>query len=293
MSLNKNELKQIEGAIIKLLREEVGPIIKSQSGKYLTETYDDKANQVDLVTKSDKNIEFIIKDKLKELYPTFHFVGEEEYIPGETEIPMEPTFVVDPIDGTTNFIHGFPYSCCSIGLAVDGKSVVGCVFNPHLDQLYHASKGNGAFVNDEPIRTAKRPLTLQKSVVGLEGGADRADSPGSNFDIKMSTYKNLLSDKGGFIHGFRSLGSAALNICYTATGIFDAYWEGGCWAWDVCAGWCILEESGGSMIGGNKGQWDIGIDHRVYFAIRGGCTPEEQHKFAEDFWNQTTGDLKY
>ena len=293
MALTQQELKSIENNIVKLLKEQVGPIIKQQSGQYLTQSYDDKANQVDLVTKSDKNIEFIIKGKLNELYPTFLFVGEEEYVPGETKISNEPTFVVDPIDGTTNFIHGFPYSCCSIGLAENGKPVMGAIFNPHLNQLFHASKGNGAFVNDEPITVAKRPLSLQKSVIGLEGGADRADSPGSNFDIKMSTYKNLLSDKGGFIHGFRSLGSAAMNICYTALGIFDGYWEGGCWAWDVCAGWCIIEECGGRIIGGNKNDWDIGIDRRVYFAIRGGCSSEEQKKFAEDFWDQTTGDLKY
>lgn len=293
MTLTKEQLKEIENNVVSLLREEVGPIIKSQSGKYLTTAYDDKANQVDLVTKADKSIEAIIKAKLKELYPNFLFIGEEEYIPGETEISDEPTFIVDPIDGTTNFIHGFPYSCCSIGLTVDSKSVMGAVFNPHLNQLYHASRGNGAYVDDEKIVVPKRPLTLQKSIIGLEGGADRTDTPDSNFNIKMSTYKNLLSEKGGYIHGFRSLGSAAMNMCYTAIGVFDSYWEGGCWAWDVCAGWCILEETGGIMVGGNKGELSIGVDRRVYLAIRGGCASDEQMKFAQDFWNQTTGDLKY
>ena len=109
----------------------------------------------------------------------------------------------------------------------------------------------------------------------------------------MTTYKNLLSEDGGFIHGYRSFGSAAMNICHTAIGVLDAYWEGGCWAWDVCAGWCILEEAGGKIVGGNPGEWDVPINRRCYLAIRGGCGKNEQDKFAKDFWNQVDGKLQY
>ncbi|CCK70998.1 inositol monophosphate 1-phosphatase INM2 KNAG_0F03360 [Huiozyma naganishii CBS 8797] len=294
MTLAATDLKAIEDAIVKLLRDEVGPIIKSQTGTMLSQQYVDKANQVDLVTKYDKQIELAVKSKLSELYPTFHFVGEEEYVPGETKISIEPTFILDPIDGTTNFIHGFPFSCCSLGLSMDAKPLVGVVYNPHLEQMFHASKGNGAFLNDERINVTARPLTLQKSVLGLEGGAERSEGPpATNFDKKMNTYRNLLREDGGYVHGFRSMGSAAMNVCYTAIGLLDAYWEGGCYAWDVCAGWCILQESGGKMVGGNPGEWDIPIERRVYLAVRGGCQPQEQDAFIRALWAQVDAPLEY
>ncbi|CCC70732.1 hypothetical protein NCAS_0F02480 [Naumovozyma castellii] len=292
MPLSKQELKEIETTLVKLLREEIGPIVKTHTGTNFS-SYDDKANEVDLVTVVDKQVEAIIKKELNAKYPNFKFIGEESYVVGETKITADPTFIVDPIDGTTNFIHGYPYSCTSLGLAENGKPVVGAVYNPHLDQLFHGSKGNGAYLNEKKIDVKKRPLTLQKSVVGLEGGAERTEGPDGNFDKKMATYKNLLSDKGGYVHGFRSVGSAAMNMCYVAAGMLDSYWEGGCWAWDVCAGWCILEEAGGRMVGGNKDEWQIPVDRRCYFAIRGGCGEEEQTAYVKSFWSQVEGRLEY
>lgn len=293
--MSPEELKEIETFVVELLKTKVGPIIKENAGTTLQQYVDKSNNKVDLVTQFDKSIESTVKEIIHAKYgDKFKFVGEEEYVVGVTKISNEPTFILDPIDGTTNFIHAFPFSCCSMGLTIDGKSVMGVVYNPHLDQIFHASKGNGSFLNGERIHVTERPLTLQKSIFGLEGGADRKDSePDSNFNIKMQTYKNLLSESGGFIHGFRSIGSAALNTCYTAIGVFDAYWEGGCYAWDVCAGWCILEEAGGSMFGGNPGEWCVPVDRRVYLAVRGGCTKEEQKKFVEDAWKQSAGELKY
>lgn len=293
MSLTNNELKEIEIFVVNLLRDKVGPIIKSETG-IASQQYIDKTNAVDLVTKYDKQVEAIIKDTIKDKFgDKFNFVGEEEYIPGKTKISNNPTFILDPIDGTINFIHGFPYSCCSLGLAIDGHPVVGVVYNPHLNQLFHASRGNGAFLNNQRINAISKRLTLQKSLIGLEAGSERSAEPDSNFNKKMTTYKNLLSEDGGFIHGYRSFGSAAMNICHTAIGVLDAYWEGGCWAWDVCAGWCILEEAGGKIVGGNPGEWDVPINGRCYLAIRGGCGKNEQDKFAKDFWNQVDGKLQY
>ncbi|QHS72480.1 inositol monophosphate 1-phosphatase INM2 [Saccharomyces paradoxus] len=292
MVLTTQELKEVENTFIQLLRSEIGPLLKSYAGTNFY-SYDDKSNGVDLVTALDKQIESIIKVALTAKYPSFKFIGEETYVKGVTKITNDPTFIVDPIDGTTNFIHGYPYSCTSLGLAEMGKPVVGVVFNPHLNQLFHASKGNGAFLNDQEIRVSKRPLILQKSLIALEGGSERTEGSQGNFDKKMSTYKNLLSESGAFVHGFRSAGSAAMNICYVASGMLDAYWEGGCWAWDVCAGWCILEEAGGIMAGGVRGEWDIPLDRRCYLAIRGGCEPIEQKEFAESFWNHVAGELEY
>ncbi|AJU59498.1 CPS_HP_G0141940.mRNA.1.CDS.1 [Saccharomyces cerevisiae] len=292
MVLTRQVLEEVENTFIELLRSKIGPLVKSHAGTNFC-SYDDKANGVDLVTALDKQIESIIKETLTAKYPGFKFIGEETYVKGVTKITNDPTFIVDPIDGTTNFIHGYPYSCTSLGLAEMGKPVVGVVFNPHLNQLFHASKGNGAFLNDQEIKVSKRPLILQKSLIALEGGSERTEGSQGNFDKKMNTYKNLLSESGAFVHGFRSAGSAAMNICYVASGMLDAYWEGGCWAWDVCAGWCILEEAGGIMVGGNCGEWNIPLDRRCYLAIRGGCESMEQKRFAESFWPHVAGELEY
>lgn len=292
MPLTREQLKEIEETLIELATKQVGPLIKGLSGTKF-DSYEDKANNVDLVTVVDKKVESIVNDVLTKKYPDFEFIGEESYIPGETKIGKKRTFIVDPIDGTTNFIHGYPYSCTSLGLAEDGTAVVGVVYNPHLNQLFHASKGNGAFLNGEKITVAPRALTLQKSVVAIEAGSERSEGPNGNFDNKMITLKNLLSDKGGYIHGVRSVGSAAMNLCYVANGMLDAYWEAGPWAWDVCAGWCILNETGGAMVDANPKIWEIPLDNRSYFAVRGGCTPEEQKWFIEAFWSHVEGTMRF
>lgn len=290
--LSREQLKEIENTLVELATTQVGPLIKGQAGTKF-DSYEDKANNVDLVTVVDKKVENIVHEVLSEKYPDFDFIGEESYVVGETKIGEKPTFIVDPIDGTTNFIHGYPYSCTSLGLAEGGRPVVGVVYNPHLNQLFHASKGNGAYLNGELIAVAPRELTLQKSVVAFEGGSERSEGPEGNFDSKMATLKNLLSDKGGCIHGFRSVGSAAMNLCYVANGMLDAYWEAGPWAWDVCAGWCILNETGGVMVDANPNKWDIPLDNRSYFAVRGGSTVQEQKWFIEAFWSHVEGTMKF
>lgn len=291
--LSKEELKAIETSIVSFLYEEVGPIVRDYSGTKF-ESYGDKMNEVDLVTKVDKQIEKLIKSFVQKNYPNFRFIGEESYVHNSTHFDDAPTFVVDPIDGTTNFIHGFPFSCTSIGVTEDGKPVVGCVYNPHLNQLFHASAGNGAYLNNNPIKVKSRPLSLQKSIIGLEGGSERQDGPDDNFTKKFDAYKQLLSENGAFVHGFRSMGSAAMNLCYVAMGYMDAYWEGGCWAWDVCAGWCILSEVGGIVVGGNPDEWGISINHRCYLAVRGGYTTQDElTDYIREFWGFIERPLKY
>ena len=197
MPLSREQLKEIELTLIDLATGEVGPLIKDQSGTKF-DSYEDKANDVDLVTVVDKKVESIIKDVLSEKYPDFEFIGEESFVNGETKINDKPTFIVDPIDGTTNFIHGYPYSCTSLGLAENGKAVVGVVFNPHLNQLFHASKGNGAFLNGELIKVSPRTLSLQKSIIAIEAGSERSEGKNGNFDIKMATLK-----RQGWVHPWR------------------------------------------------------------------------------------------
>lgn len=220
-------------------------------------------------------------------------MGEESYVPGKSILTDEPTFILDPIDGTTNFIHNFPSYCISLGFALNKKPTVGVVYNPVTNQLFSAIKGQGAYLNGTKLPLSPpRPLKLQSALLAIEWGSDRT---GNNFDVKIDTFRSLAADRsdgGAFAHGFRSAGSAALNISYTAAGYTDAYWEGGCWAWDVCAGWIILEEAGGIMVSGNKGDWDPAVDSRVYLAVRN-AKEEEQKKFVEDFWGHIKGTLEY
>ncbi|CCD24483.1 inositol monophosphate 1-phosphatase INM1 NDAI_0D01690 [Naumovozyma dairenensis CBS 421] len=287
MTTSNIDLRSIEKFLCKLATEKVGTIIKTKSGTQ--QTYDLKtgSRKVDIVTEIDKQVEKLIWDSLKTEYPTFQFIGEESYVKGITKITDDPTFIVDPIDGTTNFVHDFPFSCTSIGLTINKEPVVGVIYNPHLDLLISASKGYGVRINGEDFDHVEKlgsmgPLLLNKSVVALQPGSARE---GKNFKIKMATFENLLSCDGGFVHGFRNIGSSAMSLAYIAMGYLDAYWDGGCYSWDVCAGWCILNETGGRVVGANPLEWDIGVDNRTYLAVRGTKRGDEkdQEKYIQDF----------
>lgn len=239
----------------------------------------------------------MVSSRLTTSFPSFSFVGEESYTPGMT-IGPEPTFVVDPIDGTTNFVHGFPAACISLGLAVDRRPAVGVVYSPWQDLLYTAVKGRGAFLTRGagteprrlPLAKSPRPLTgLGEALVAVEWGSTR---DGPNFAHKVDVFRRLAATRetgGSMVHSLRSLGSAALNIAAVAAGQMDLYWEGGCWAWDVCAGWCVLEEAGGRMVHGNAGDWNPKLESRVYLAVRG--APSGQEEIVEEFWG-VLGDTK-
>lgn len=223
----------------------------------------------------------------------------------------KPTFTCDPIDGTTNFIHTFPNVCVSLALCVYKSPVVGVVYNPYTTHLYSAIKNQGAFLTmptrtDNPaaaspilpqkIRLPRRshpdPLTgLQNALVAVEYGSDRS---GHNFGIKTRAFTKLAASKddgGKMVHSLRSLGSAALNLCAVAAGQIDVYWEGGCWIWDVAAGWLILEEAGGIIVDGNPGNWSPEIDCRRYLAVR--PAPSGQKEIVEEFWSILDGDMDY
>ena len=134
------DLRSIEDYLCSLARDQVGPIIKAKSGTQ--HNYDAKSGSrtVDIVTAIDKQVEKLIWTNVKSKYPTFKFVGEESYVAGETKLTDDPTFIIDPIDGTTNFVHDFPFSCTSLGLTINKEPVVGVIYNPHLNLLVSASK---------------------------------------------------------------------------------------------------------------------------------------------------------
>ncbi|KAG9953438.1 inositol monophosphatase, partial [Aureobasidium melanogenum] len=254
----------------------------------------EKKNSVDLVTEIDQNTESLITRLVHERYPHFDFMGEETYKPGDL-LTDRPTLICDPVDGTTNLVHRYPYVSISLGLAIDRKPVVGVVYNPFTQTLFSAIKGKGSFLSDPfhnhvqlPLKEPE-PLALDKALLAVEWGSDRA---GHDYDVKVKTFRNLCAspeEGGAMVHGIRSFGSAALNLCGVAAGHLDAYWEAGCWAWDVCAGWVILEEAGGQIVDANKGNWQPRVDERRYLAVRKG---ERQNAFIEELWSHVAGDLK-
>lgn len=216
-------------------------------------------------------------------------MGEETYTPS-THLTDTPTFIVDPIDGTTNFVHAYPYVSISLGLAVQQRPMVGVVYNPFTSTLYSAIRGRGAFLNRTtplPLRSPAPPLDgLGSCLVAVEWGSDRA---GNDYKVKVETFRKLCGAReegGAMVHSLRSFGSAALNLCGVATGALDVYWEAGCWAWDVCAGWVILEEAGGIVVDANPENWEPRIDERRYMAVRAG---ERQREVVEEMWGCVVG----
>lgn len=174
-------------------------------------------------------------------------------------------------------------------MAVNKKPVVGVIYNPSTGELYTAIKDKGSFLTKNGGKKQRLPLRnpperlegLDTCLVGIEWGAERS---GKNYELKCETFKKLGASKedgGAMVHSLHSIGSAALQIAYVAAGMQDVYWEGGPWAWDVCAGWCMLVEAGGIMVGGNPGEWECEVDGRSYLAVRGG---EGQNGIVEEVW---------
>ncbi|KAF4466183.1 quinic acid utilization QUTG (inositol-1(or 4)-monophosphatase) [Fusarium albosuccineum] len=281
------DLKAVHDELISVAYEAGAMILAANPAELDTGT---KLNSVDIVTEADKGVEKMVSTRLSSAFPSISFMGEETYKPG-MKLGPEPTFVVDPIDGTTNFVHSFPSACISLGLAVDRQPAVGVIYNPWLDHLYTAIKGRGAFLTKGrssepqrlPLARSPRPIEgLGSSLVAIEWGSTR---DGPDFDLKVETFRKLAATRetgGAMVHSLRSMGSAALNIAAVAAGQIDLYWEGGCWAWDVCAGWCLLNEAGGRMVSGNPGNWDPELESRVYLAVRG--APSGQKEVVEEFW---------
>ncbi|HEY9214069.1 MAG TPA: inositol monophosphatase family protein [Ancylobacter sp.] len=186
------------------------------------------------VSNADRKAERILQDELSKARPSFGFIMEEG---GEVEGTDDShRWIVDPLDGTTNFLHGIPLFCVSVGLARDGVPVAGVIFNPITDELFIAEKGAGAFMNDRRIRVAAR-RTLADSVIccGLPH-MGRGDFAQFNREYAAIAPK---------VSGMRRTGSAAIDLAWVAAGRFDGFWERGLSSWDMAAGIVIIREAGG------------------------------------------------
>lgn len=258
-----------------------------------------KNNTSDLVTEYDEQIEHMVRDEVLAKLPHFRFWGEETHKAHET-MTDAPTFVVDPIDGTINFTHGNPNFCISLALVLDKTPVVGVVYNPARGDLYTGVAGQGSYYTKHfdlptkyqktqqlPIRRAPMP-DMPNCLLVVEWGNERK---GANWACRTSTHTKLLTDAvegGAMCKTVRSNGSAALDFCYVAQGIMDAFWEGGVNSWDVAAGWCILKEAGGIVASCNPGDWEPKLQGHCYLAVRN-AKQEEQKKLVETIWENMQG----
>jgi myo-inositol-1(or 4)-monophosphatase len=188
----------------------------------------------DYVSQADRKAEKIVKDELMKARPTYGFLGEEsEEIKGTDGAHR---WIVDPLDGTTNFLHGIPQFAVSIALERNGEIVAGVVFNPATDELYTAEKGGGAFLNDRRLRVAARK-ELSDAVV-ICGVPHLGRGNHGKFLVEL---RHVM----GEVAGVRRFGSASLDLAYIAAGRCDGFWEVGLAAWDIAAGILLIKESGG------------------------------------------------
>jgi len=215
------------------ISKEAGEIVRKGFNKNLKVEY--KSNESDLVTDIDKASEKLITDFIKKKYP-FHGILAEEG--GNIKNGSEYVWVIDPLDGTVNFAHGLPIFSISIGLQKDGKTIAGVVYDVEMDVLYSAEIGGGAYANNEKINVSDNS-NLQHSLLVT----------GFPYNIRENPY-SALEKFGALIkasRGMRRLGSAAIDFCYVAKGVFDGFWEVYLNPWDICAGKLIVEEAGGKV----------------------------------------------
>jgi myo-inositol-1(or 4)-monophosphatase len=186
------------------------------------------------VTAADRRAEEILHVELAKARPTFSFLMEERgRIAGND---ASHVWIVDPLDGTTNFLHGIPLFAISIGLERDGTLVAGLVFNPITDEMFVAERGKGAFLNDRRLRVAAR-RELADAVIGC-GLPHRGRGD-------LNLFRKELTTVQPHVAGLRRTGAAALDMAWVAAGRFDGFWERGLSPWDLAAGLVILREAGG------------------------------------------------
>lgn len=194
--------------------------------------------QAGLVSEADVESERVIKAELARQFPDFEFLGEESATKSDlARIRSDrPRWILDPLDGTTNYVHGLPVYGVSLGLEYGGQTWVGVVDCPALGEVYCAAKGAGAFVNGRPIRVSGR--TELKDALLATGFISDIEP---NLVEQLRVFQKIVRRS----RGVRRAGAAALDLCWVARGVFDGYWEKNLQPWDVCAGSLIVQEAGG------------------------------------------------
>ena len=217
---------------IELARRAGGLILEGQKSSLQVS----RKGPTDLVTDYDLRSEQMLVKSIREAYPEDHIIAEEGTSSRAASTEAEHLWLIDPIDGTTNYAHGIPFYSVSIGLMVKEHLVFGVVYDPSRDELFHASEGGGAWLGDQPLQVSET-RTLEDSLLVTGFPYDIRTNPNNNLNhfnrFALST------------RAVRRLGSAALDLAYVAAGRFDGYWELRLNAWDWAAGVLLTQEAGG------------------------------------------------
>ena len=212
--------------------KKAGRILQDHLGRVKKVDY---KGAVNLVTEMDLLSEKLIVAEIRKIYPK-HSILAEEKTNRQEDSPYR--WVIDPLDGTTNYAHGYPIFCVSIGLEKDGAIILGVVYDPSRNELFVGEKGKGAHLNGRRIHVSPTPK-LSQSLLATGFPYDLRESPVNNFDH----FQNFAMRS----HAVRRAGSAALDLCYVSAGRFDGFWEMKLGPWDLAAGSLIVREAGGKV----------------------------------------------
>src|SRR5262245_47881 len=215
---------------IQELAREAGSLLLSYFGKVAVEYKGD----VDLVTQADRSSEKLIVDRIRSQWPDHDLLGEEG---SRRETGSDFRWYIDPLDGTTNFAHGFPVFCVSLALEYRGERSAGVIYDPCRDELFSAGKGSGATRNGLAIHVSKTPRLAESLVATGFPSHKRHKNPNIHFYHQITLRS----------HGVRRAGSAALDLCYVACGRYDGFWEFNLNPWDTAAGVLLVQEAGGKV----------------------------------------------
>ena len=250
--------------------------IAREAGRLLMKYFEQRVNieykgEADLVTEADRASEKLILERIRQQWPGHDVVGEEG---ARIETGSDYRWYVDPLDGTTNFAHGFPVFCVSLALTFQGRRKAGVLYDPTRDELFAAEAGRGAFLNGRKIAVSKVTQLRQCLVATGFPSHKRHKNPNIFFYHQLTLHT----------HGVRRAGSAALDLACVACGRFDGFWEFNLNAWDTAAGILIVEEAGGKVTDFSGGP--VGITDRNVVASNGLVHSDLLREFQEIFEGQ-------
>lgn len=264
------------------IARQAGALLRGFYEKGVTAEY---KGDVDLVTEADRASEQLIVTKLKAAFPDHGVYGEEGT---RDRLESEYRWYVDPLDGTTNFAHGFPSFCVILGLEhrplglaaeADGEIVAGVVYDPLRDEMFTAEKGRGAWLNGRQIKVSKIAKLAESLTATGFPSQKRHENPNIHF-YQQITLRS---------HGVRRAGSAGLDLAYVACGRLDGFWEFKLNPWDTSAGVLLVQEAGGTITHFDGGTFTL--DSREVLATNGLILPELKHIFTEMFAGRELGRL--
>jgi myo-inositol-1(or 4)-monophosphatase len=247
------------------IAREAGALLMQYFQQHLKVEYKGDA---DLVTVADRKSETLIRQRIRAQWPTHDVLGEEE---GLADRGSDYRWYVDPLDGTTNFAHGFPVFCVSLALECKNQRIAGVVYDPTRDELFSAELGSGAYLNQQRIQVSKTGNLAESLVATGFPSHKRHKNPNIYFYHQITLHS----------HGVRRAGSAALDLCCVACGRFDGFWEFNLNPWDTAAGVLIVEEAGGEVSNFRGGPFQL--NSRETLATNGLIHGAMLNEFAQIF----------